>query len=455
MTAILGIAATALATEPSPVMPAAAAATATAIAPQDPTPAASVSTPAEAATPGPASTPPAAPPAKKEARDPNRLEWAPLPAVGGNTDMGLMLGVQTVVVKYDPNYAPYRYRVGAQIAMSLKWWDGRGLYLPVHMDFLRLDFPGLAGGRLRLFVSAEYNQRNNTGYYGLGNASRYQASSTEPGSYPAVSMNRQRYQYRQYEPLVRANARYQLGHGLFLMTGARLLWERSDVYPGSALSKDRNRVYGLQDHVGLQVAAGITYDTRNHEFVPSKGFFCEAQLRASPGLGNDLNFGGATLDGRSYVSLYGEYLVLASRLFADLLFGNVPVCELSRAASFENREYPGGRDGFRGVPEGRYHGKVKIGGDVELRSTFWTFHLLGERFRVGALLLADAGRIWAGYGKAPALDGTGAGIKWGAGVGVRVQVGETVVARFDFAYSPDSAAIGVPIGIYVDMGHVF
>ncbi len=388
-------------------------------------------------------------------RDPNRLEWAPLPAVGGNTDMGLMLGVQVVVARYDPAFDPYRYRVQAQVAMSLKWWDGRGLYLPVHADFLRLDMPGLAGGKLRLAVSAEYNQRNNGGYFGLGNASRYQSSSTEPASYPAVSMNRQRYQYRQYEPLLRLNFRYLLAKGIFLNTGMRLLWERSDVYPGSALWKDRNAVHGLQDHFGLQLAVGLAYDTRNHEYVPSKGFLCEAHLRASPGLGNSLNFGGATLDGRAYVPLYGEYLVLASRLFADLLFGNVPFYELSRASAFENREYPGGRDGFRGVPEGRYHGKIKVGADVELRSMFWTFHLLGERFRVGALLLADVGRVWADYQRNRALDGSGAGLKWGAGLGLRVQIGETVLARFDFSYSPDAAAMGFPIGIYVDMGHVF
>jgi hypothetical protein len=413
--------------------------------------------PVRADEPATVAPPPAAvpDPVKMTVRDPNRLEWAPFPVVGGNTDMGLMLGIQPIVAKFDPAYSPYKYRVQAQFAMSLKWWDGRGLYVPVHMDFLRIDVPSLLGGRLRLWIYAEYNQRNNSGYFGLGNASRFEWPSTDPSAGPVVTPNRQRYQYRQFEPLLRVNLRYRLLEHLYVMTGARVLWERSDVYTNSALWKDRNVVRGLQDHVALQLAAGVTYDTRNHEYTPSRGFLCEAQVRVSPGMGTNLHFGGLTLDGRSYVPLYGEYLVLASRIFTDLLFGNVPFYELSRASAFENREYPGGRDGFRGVPEGRYHGKIKIGADIELRSMFWTFYMFGERFRLGALVLADVGRVWADYQPNPVLDGHGAGIKFGTGVGIRVQVGETVLARFDFSYSPDSAATGVPIGIYADLNHVF
>jgi len=383
------------------------------------------------------------------------LEWAPLPAIGGNTDMGLMLGAQGVVAQNDPVVKPYRYRVWAQVAMSLKWWDGRGLYVPVHMHFLRADVPGLLGDRLRLWLSLEYNQRNNAGYYGLGNASRYRTAEDDPAAIPTVSRARQRYQYRQYEPLFRLNARYRIRESLFFSTGVRLHWERSEVYPGSALWEDRNMVLGLQDHVGLQVAAGLVWDSRDHEYVPRRGFYAEMQVRGSPGLGSRLHYGGFTLDGRAYVPLLDEWLVLASRVFTDLLFGNVPFYELSRASAYENREYPGGRDGFRGVPEGRLHGKVKLGVSAELRSMFWTFHLLKERFRVGALLLADVGRVWNGYRTDRARDGSGAGLHWGAGVGLRVQIAETIVARFDFGYSPDQAEQGFPLGIYVDVGHVF
>lgn len=383
------------------------------------------------------------------------LEWAPLPAIGGNTDMGLMLGVQGVVAQNDPVVKPYRYRVWAQVAMSLKWWDGRGLYVPVHMHFLRADVPGLLDDRLRLFLSLEYNQRNNAGYYGLGNASRFRTAEDDPAAIPTVSRARQRYQYRQYEPLFRVNARYRIRESLFLSAGVRLHWERSEVYPGSALWEDRKAVQGLQDHMGLQGAVGLVWDSRDHEYVPSRGFYAEMQVRGSPGLGNRLHFGGVTLDGRNYVPLAGEWLVLASRVFTDLLFGNVPFYELSRASAYENREYPGGRDGFRGVPEGRLHGKVKLGVSAELRSMFWTFHLLGERFRVGALVLADVGRVWNGYRPDPERDGRGVGLHWGTGVGMRVQIAETIVARFDFGYSPDQAEQGFPLGIYVDVGHVF
>lgn len=397
-----------------------------------------------------AEAPPATP-----VRDPNRLEWAPFPVVGGNSDMGIVLGIQPIFAKFDPAYDPYKYRIQAQFAVGLKWWDGRGFYVPTHMDFFRVDLPGLAGGRLRIYINAEYNQRNNAGYFGIGNASRYEQPPLDLPSGTVVLRGHKRFQFQQIEPSLRVNFRYRLTGPLYLMTGVRLMWERTNVYEGSVLWEDRAGLRGLHDHLALQAAAGLTYDTRNHEYTPWKGLFCEAQVRFSPGLGNDMHFGGFSLDGRSYNSIYGEYLVVASRVFADMLFGNVPFYELSRASAFESRQYPGGRDGFRGVPEGRYRGRIKIGGDVELRSMFWTFWLWGERFRVGGLLLADVGRVWADWKPNPALDGRDVGLKYGVGTGLRIQIGETVLARFDLSYSPDAAASGMPFGFYADINHVF
>jgi hypothetical protein len=45
----------------------------------------------------------------------------------------------------------------------------------------------------------------------------------------------------------------------------------------------------------------------------------------------------------------------------------------------------------------------------------------------------------------------GMGMKFGAGEGIRLQWGETVVIRVDVAYSPDAD----PVGVYVDFGHIF
>ena len=49
------------------------------------------------------------------------------------------------------------------------------------------------------------------------------------------------------------------------------------------------------------------------------------------------------------------------------------------------------------------------------------------------------------------LDGSGLGLKYGVGGGVRLQQGKTFVIRVDVAWSPDAR----PIGAYLTAGHAF
>jgi hypothetical protein len=168
-----------------------------------------------------------------------------------------------------------------------------------------------------------------------------------------------------------------------------------------------------------------------------------------------MTFGGVFLDGRSYVDLAGDWLVLATRVMGDMLFGEVPFYEMTRAGSFEIVDFPGGRLGLPGIPEGRYAGRIKIGANLELRSMFLKFRLMGTPVRVGALVFADAGRVWADWKPDPERDGRGVGLKWGVGGGIRIQYGEAVMMRLDAAWSPDAASAGSPVAIYADACHLF
>jgi hypothetical protein len=51
----------------------------------------------------------------------------------------------------------------------------------------------------------------------------------------------------------------------------------------------------------------------------------------------------------------------------------------------------------------------------------------------------------------PELDGTGLGLKYGVGTGLRFQEGRTFVVRADLAWSPDAR----PIGGYFAAGQIF
>jgi hypothetical protein len=133
-----------------------------------------------------------------------------------------------------------------------------------------------------------------------------------------------------------------------------------------------------------------------------------------------------------------------------LIFGQPPFYLLSEHAGLFPASSPGGGGGVRGVPLQRYHGKIKLLTNLELRSKLWSFTVFAQRINLGALAFVDLARIWADW-RDTGLDGRGVGIKVGAGGGLRLQWGETFILAADVAWSPDAA----PIGFYITVGHVF
>ena len=130
--------------------------------------------------------------------------------------------------------------------------------------------------------------------------------------------------------------------------------------------------------------------------------------------------------------------------------------DLSQGGAFIPLDLPGGAQGVRGVPNGRYQGLVKVVANVELRVTHLRFRLFGDDFRVGNNIFFDAGRVFSKYGP-DERDGKGLGLKYGVGAGVFVVWGTAAVFRVEFAYSPDAVAANpnFPIGIYAADSQMF
>jgi outer membrane protein assembly factor BamA len=149
--------------------------------------------------------------------------------------------------------------------------------------------------------------------------------------------------------------------------------------------------------------------------------------------------------------------VAAWRAVVDAEFGNVPFYDLYTGEPFLQDTIIGGSSGVRGVPEGRYLGKLKTVANVELRAMLIDFHVLGQSIHVGADVFADAGRVWSDYTFSNPADADGVGIKWGTGVGAYLIWGQAAVFRIEVAYSPDAVAENpsLPLGIYVQDGVMF
>lgn len=393
--------------------------------------------------------------AEAEPLDPDRLEIGGTPALGFDSNTGFAFGAIVTLAKFAPDQHPYAWRLEALAYMSVMETAGRW-DLPFHDHHLLVDIPNLWDGWVRLNLNLAFGRTLNNGYYGFGNGAEY-----DPGQ---VEANPRYYEYDWIHPHADAKARIKIWHGdagkLDLMAGTGFTFNVINIFAGSKLEEDlagasgavtEALLVGAGDHGLVTGIAGVSFDSRDHEFCPRRGMFHEISLRGGVGLGMPFVYGGLNLTARFFFPLWEEYLVLATRFLADLSFGDVPFYQLPSQESLFPDGATGGATSIRGVLGQRYHGKIKLLGNVELRSKIMPLTVFGERFNIGATAFVDAGRIWADFAPHPSLDDGAARYKLGAGGGVRIQWGETFILRADFAYSPTEDTIGY----YVDIDHVF
>ena len=396
-----------------------------------------------------------------------RTEFGILPAFALNSDVGVGVGFVANAARFDPNYDPYRVRVFGRFFLFVRESPEGPPEVALHAHVLRFELPGLANGRLRVDWEVRIRRNSIAGYSGYGNASVHARPweevdrEVDPDGYARV---RRRNWHDRWFPALRSSFRGSLAPQLQLYGTVDATYNRIAVYPDSRLADDlegasggwvRDHLFGLQPHVKFNVEVGLLYDGRDSEHDPTVGVRLEGAVRGGGGVGPEVtardpvSSGGAFCDVRGFVPIAGDSLVLGVHAAADLLFGAVPLYELSSTGGLQPIAPFGGGRSIRGAPPERWHGKIKLIANVELRSTFLRFAIRDQRFRVGALLFADVGRVWADYRPRPRLDGEGPGLKLGLGGGLRIRWGETFVLRIDGAWSPGNAAL------YFDVGHVF
>lgn len=400
--------------------------------------------PSRADDPRPDAAESASKPEKRE------TEFTIVPFVGGNSDMGFGGGYIASLARLDPELDPYLYRIETAGAITVGRDEASGWRVPYTDIYLLLSFPNLVPDHLGLDLRVSYTLESNLKYYGVGNASRI-----DEGLDPSDSF----FEHSRAHPTIRATFEYRVAPFAFTL-GASYTQNWFEVPEGTRLAGDmvspdadvRELIGRAATHGAPKLAVGVAWDTRDDETSPTRGLYITEQLEVTPGTFGDANYRFARLDTAVHVFVplipRDRRLVFAARAVNDLLFGDPPFYELPR---FEDTFAIGGAKGVRGVPGQRYYGKIKAFTNFELRSELFSARILGDERRFGVAAFADVGRLWADYRRDPALDGTGLGLKYGLGGGLRVASGETFVLRLDVAWSPDAN----PIGGYLLAGHIF
>ncbi len=380
---------------------------------------------------------------------PRRYELGAFPILAGSTDIGFQFGAAATLSRFYDNAFPYEWNVDLLLSASVKD-DMAGFRLVQQSHVLRLDAPDFFSSRLRLDTRVSYQRTINAGYYGIGNA-----ASAGPFNY----------EYHQEEGRIRAIGRIRTNAPHLDVAFSINLRYEAPGYAGNGtkLAHDVMAGDGATPAIGLQstllagIAAGVMYDTRNSEFVTTRGLFYQLGVGTTLGSSEQVSYGEAAAVLAHYAPIAGPFS-FASRFVASFQFGRVPFYDLAQGGVFEEQYLVGGETGVRGVPQGRYAGRIKMISNLEVRATpFPRFNIGAQRFRIGTTVFFDAGRVWSDYSAISTADGNTLGLKYGVGGGLFIQWGEAAIFRFEAAYSPDATSENpdLPIGFYVSDGLMF
>jgi hypothetical protein len=381
-----------------------------------------------------------------------RREFNLFPLVGGDSDVGIGFGQVSDWAKLGAECQSFCWRLETAAFISFKLRDDNSrLIVPFQDYYLLFSRPSLGpGGRFRLDLRASFTDETTLLYYGIGNA-----APEPPPSTPLAAE-----EYKRIHPTATALGRAALGKDWFVEGGLQYTRNWLTVAPDSLLAQMQAGSSPAAPFLKGNFAAphgvalidiGLQYDTRDSEIVTREGMFHTAHLRISPQVGTALPYGYEQLNltARFFYTPWPRWLTLSWRVVNDVMVGSPPFYELAR---FEETAAIGGVKGVRGVPAQRYYGKVKLFQNLEARSEIFPFTIGNKPMVLGVALFADAGRLWSELEKRQDdLDGTGWGIKYGLGGGLRLQQGQTFVVRADLAWSPDAH----PIGAYFAAGEIF
>lgn len=370
------------------------------------------------------------------ARIPKGWEISGVPALNFDADEGFGIGAAVELYNYGSGVLPYRFTIQPTLLITSEGRRDLTVFF---------DAPALLGDGWRMTAFAGSERQLAQPYYGIGNATAYDASlERAPNSYF----------YRFGRARLRASTDFQRRIGRSsgrLLLGAGVGRSTFDITPydsGTTLLASQT---GGQTPPATRtnfLRAGLLWDTRDQEIGPHRGTWAEALVqRVDKGLGATDDFTRWTTTVRQYVPISSR-LVFAQRLIAQGIEGNAPFDELATIqSSFKQQEGLGGSGSIRGIPKDRYIGKALFVSNSELRWRALDFSLFGRQSFLAVSGFADAGRVWTDRFDASTMLSD---LHVGYGGGVRLGFGPSFIVATDVGHSSESTA-----AVYVGLGWMY
>jgi outer membrane protein assembly factor BamA len=379
-----------------------------------------------------------------------RFNWYVLPNIAFDTDDGLGFGVRGEIAIPEEGYDPYRVAYVVHLFASLRNY---------HHHRFRLDRVGLGRNRnLRLTLHVAYRQWGNDGYWGIGPGTAREREFV--GDFDRDDPRRKRYRYNLIQPFIHLTLRAELGRNLALFASVNGKWTIVQTYEGSLL--EEHQPYGMDGGLTVLLSSGLLYDSRRPEVNPQRGVLAEVSGQwAIPFPWGPGRFGGAFFSVRAFLNPT-PWLVLAGRIMAEFLGGQVPFYEMVHWRGSVPIAGFGGFETLRGISFGRFRAPNKAIINTELRFKLGEHPLFRRPLVWQLAVIGDAGAVWGAGSYATTPQHDIFPLYAAGGLGVRLVYSEAFVARVDFGMATDpvlepSGTVSNEFswGIYVVFDHAF
>ncbi|WP_417806524.1 autotransporter assembly complex protein TamA [Thioclava sp.] len=234
---------------------------------------------------------------------------------------------------------------------------------------------------------------------------------------------------------------FDIGFGVSRIFSDKLTADTAIKYGWSKVTDSSGETFFRQ----IYFPTTVTYDNRNNDLDPTKGYYIKTGLTPFVGLGGDTGTGGQlTADLRGYTGFGAQdRFVLAGRLQLGRVFGS-DLAETPRDYLF----YSGGGGTVRGQPYQSLGVTVLDGGTLTTGGTEFVGvsgeARIGITKTIGIVAFYDYGYV-SGGGESGSQAGAGLGLRYKTGIGpIRLDVG-----------FPVSGDTGSGAQVYIGIGQAF
>jgi outer membrane protein assembly factor BamA len=352
------------------------------------------------------------------------IEYAFLPALGYNSDMGLIGGGIMSRYHLKQDLSPfYSYLIVNAIASTKGLASASVFY----------DKPHFLGKDLRLISDTYISRFLQNQYYGIGN---YAKITDAPDSNPNY------YFYKSFS----AGAEITLRNPLFIQSETSYidLYGTVEFAYRTPWDTEPNRLIAVEQPHGFDgfhvasIEAGFIWENRNNEFDPKAGSYAKTGVEMAHHFwGSSTNYLRFESEFRAFTSFFLiREITFANRISFQHTTGSPPYWKLAEL---------GGEHTMRGFPENRFRDDNALFLNTELRT--WLFEFPEYNIKLGGTIFADIGRI---FPNGSTLSSVFNDLRYVAGFG-----GNSSFFNENFIFRGDVGFYEEGYGIYFTAGYMF